>query len=856
MTLYTNLTKASLNVHYLHSNSTTHEFLFGAMAELVDNSRDANAKCLKIYSTDHSDVRGGYALNFLDDGEGMSPEESHGVLEFGRSYKKTQQDLNLIGQYGNGLKSGSMRIGKDVMFFTKKNGIQTVVLLSRTFIEIELDESDGIRVPMPSFYCENLEPCLKDRTNKHMNKDLHDTEINVILKYSPFHSKSDLMGQFDKLGDSGTLVICFNLQLLDNGETEFDIETDPYDIKLSGSRIDSLDKKLQLEHHSFRAYASILYHNPKMKIYIQNKKLQTKILDHKLFFPLKYKYVSKKFKCRDEKEKTNAEERLRNATNKVRDKTSVYQDFQKNHNKKSHEDSKKLMKLKRAKEDADSEYQTRNLELSRIQKNFNEPKSLEFVFGVNVHNRAADGLFIYNCHRLIVMHQHTKQQKSTNEFRGIVGIVDVPRLVLEPTHNKQHFVDKREELILMNELGVHMEYYLKDLKKHINKSLNIDFWRPYGYTDMNFNFLPSDEDQYKRKRIQNTCLLVQCDNENCLKWRTLAWNRKNIEPDFPPDNWQCLNNSEVGKDSCRYPESVNAIETRNIMRSNEQIIVPERRQSTASSNGGGFTLTSINNNVVIDKSVPPSNRDLDQVSRIQKKRNINDTTTESSATDSEMDISTRESRRHDPDPDWRNNRNHNRKKKKLSTDRDEENIPHNIFDNHIIETENIETLNNLESIKPEPTDYTNNSNQSRNEHRISSSNSVRPSGRYSVESGIDEFNLQHSPQTSNSSNETSKSSSKVLYKFQSLLTQLSREMNNTELTDSIINLNESDLRHFETTSFVKAYQEATRCALINETRKSFRKKTKQTLTRKFKMDERVIEDIAEEIFGQSSSDNS
>ena len=49
---------------------TTHEFLFGALAELVDNARDAAATKINVYSTPKKDVRGEFLLNFLDDGEG------------------------------------------------------------------------------------------------------------------------------------------------------------------------------------------------------------------------------------------------------------------------------------------------------------------------------------------------------------------------------------------------------------------------------------------------------------------------------------------------------------------------------------------------------------------------------------------------------------------------------------------------------------------------------------------------------------------------------------------------------------------------------------------------------------------
>ena len=71
MDQYDCLNKAQLSFDYLHTNSTTHTFLFGAIAELVDNSRDAGAKNLDIYTQRESTLRGGFYLAFLDDGCGM-----------------------------------------------------------------------------------------------------------------------------------------------------------------------------------------------------------------------------------------------------------------------------------------------------------------------------------------------------------------------------------------------------------------------------------------------------------------------------------------------------------------------------------------------------------------------------------------------------------------------------------------------------------------------------------------------------------------------------------------------------------------------------------------------------------------
>lgn len=83
---------------------TTHEFLFGALAELVDNARDADATRIDIYTEQRDDLRGGFMLCFLDDGTGMDSNEAASVIQFGKSAKRSPESTQ-IGQYGNGLKS-------------------------------------------------------------------------------------------------------------------------------------------------------------------------------------------------------------------------------------------------------------------------------------------------------------------------------------------------------------------------------------------------------------------------------------------------------------------------------------------------------------------------------------------------------------------------------------------------------------------------------------------------------------------------------------------------------------------------------------------------------------------------------
>lgn len=46
---------------------------------------------------------------------------------------------------------------------------------------------------------------------------------------------------------------------------------------------------------------------------------------------------------------------------------------------------------------------------------------------------------------------------------GVVGVVDVPYLVLEPTHNKQDFADAKEYRHLLRAMGEHLAQYWKDI---------------------------------------------------------------------------------------------------------------------------------------------------------------------------------------------------------------------------------------------------------------------------------------------------------------------------------------------------------------------------------------------------------
>ncbi|KAL4224082.1 ATPase morc2 [Mactra antiquata] len=542
---YMNLNRAQLSYEYLHTNSTTHEFLFGALAELVDNARDANSTKLSIFTLFDETLRGSYMLCFLDDGEGMDPSETADIITFGRSNKRNI-DEHLIGMYGNGLKSGSMRIGNDMIIFTKKNSTQTCLFLSRTFHEEEKIEE--VIVPLPSFKANTRNP-IDDTEQGHERFAM---EMDVILRYSPFKTDDDFFAQFDRIeGDSGTLVIVYNMKLLDSGDPELDILSDPSDIVLTNPESDfDSDDGLMLERKSFRSYVAVLYMDPRMKVYIQGKKVQTRKLTSCLYKPRLYKYTSNRFKSRAEIEAKKALDEAKAAEMKAKEAQSKAKDIE---NRTKNLSKSQLAELRKAQNHAAElkrEAQLRRDSANRKQKALKEPKTLNLIFGINIDQRSHDGVFVYNCSRLIKMYEKVGPQVDGGVFcSGVVGIVNVPYYVLEPTHNKQDFADAKEYRHLMKAMGEHMVQYWKDL--NIAQQGVLKFWESFGYVSQRWKDPPSDDPKYVRKRAMQINVTLQCDS--CLKWRCLPFASSNVGKEFS-NEWQCADNSDTQHNRCTAAE--------------------------------------------------------------------------------------------------------------------------------------------------------------------------------------------------------------------------------------------------------------------------------------------------------------
>ncbi|XP_059778161.1 MORC family CW-type zinc finger protein 1 isoform X2 [Balaenoptera ricei] len=512
--------------------STTHSFLFGALAELLDNARDAGAARLDVFSVDNEELQGGFMLCFLDDGCGMSPEQASDIIYFGTS-KKQLSTSKFTGQYGNGLKSGSMRIGKDFILFTKKEEMMTCVFFSQTFCEREgLSE---VVVPIPSWLTRTRESVTDDPQK-------FSTELSIIYKYSPFKTKAELMQQFDVIyGKCGTLLVIYNLKLLLSGEPELDVKTDKEDILMAGALEDFPER------WSFRAYTSVLYFDPWMRIFIQAKRVKTKYLCYCLYRPRKYLYVASSFKGTFKNEVKKAEEAV-----KIAELILKEAQIKGNHSDRTSLSSPAKDVLQKALEDVKAKQKI----LQEKRRELKKARTLTLFFGVNIENRSQAGMFIYSNNRLIKMHEKVGPQLKLKSLlgAGVVGIVDIPLEIMEPSHNKQEFLNVREYNHLLKVMGQYLVHYCKDTGIS-NRNLTL-FWNELGYLNNKDMEKSSDSIQYQRRRAMAIPFIIQCDL--CLKWRVLPPSTNYQEKEIF-DIWICANNANLLENSCHQTQRLPSI---------------------------------------------------------------------------------------------------------------------------------------------------------------------------------------------------------------------------------------------------------------------------------------------------------
>ncbi|KAK8472714.1 hypothetical protein PHAVU_002G284600 [Phaseolus vulgaris] len=229
---------------FLHSNATSHKWALGAFAELLDNSLDEVCNGATYVNVDMliNKKDGSRMLLIEDNGGGMDPDKMRQCMSLGYSVKSKL--ANTIGQYGNGFKTSTMRLGADVIVFSRypeKDGTsssQSIGLLSYTFLRSTGKED--IVVPMLDYERRG------QKWDKIIRTSLDDWNKNVetMVQWSPFSDEADLLRQFNLVKDHGTRVIIYNLWEDDQGQLELDFDADPHDIQIRGVNRD--EKNIQM----------------------------------------------------------------------------------------------------------------------------------------------------------------------------------------------------------------------------------------------------------------------------------------------------------------------------------------------------------------------------------------------------------------------------------------------------------------------------------------------------------------------------------------------------------------------------------------------------------------------------------
>ncbi|KAM6978414.1 MORC family CW-type zinc finger protein 3a [Tautogolabrus adspersus] len=266
---------------FLHTNSTSHTRPFSAIAELIDNAYDPDVSA-KNFWIDKTVVQNQECLIFMDSGNGLDIETMHKMLSFGYSDKTALKGVMPIGMYGNGFKSGAMRLGKDAIVFSKSKTTSCVGMLSQTYLK-EIDAKQ-IVVPIVCF----------EQSQTNNVREEQQASLKDILTYSPFKTQEDLLKEIKTISSSfsdsktGTRIIIWNLRRTPTRTSEFDFFTDRYDIRIpsdvyeelneSGQQPGRLPSHIPESVYSLRAYCSVLYLKPRMQIIIRGQKVKSQLI--------------------------------------------------------------------------------------------------------------------------------------------------------------------------------------------------------------------------------------------------------------------------------------------------------------------------------------------------------------------------------------------------------------------------------------------------------------------------------------------------------------------------------------------------------------------------------------------------
>ncbi|KAK0151313.1 MORC family CW-type zinc finger protein 3 [Merluccius polli] len=400
---------------FLHANSTSHTWPFSAVAELIDNAYDPDVDAKQIW-IDKTQIKDKECLTFMDDGNGLNYHKMHRMLSFGYSDKKAVGSKHPIGRYGNGFKSGSMRLGLDVIVLSKSEDVMCVGMLSQSYLTqigaeqitvpiISIKETEAKKYILLTFSNGSLLSSWSLLLGYSVCSEEHRASLQDILRYSLFNTEEELFTELQAINanrsNTGTRIIIWNLGRTSAGNMEYDFTTDRYDIRIpsdvfvSTSEPERAVSSVPESTFSLRAYCSVLYLKPRMQINIRGLKVKTRLISKSLACTAKDAYKP----------------------------TSVKQ-------------------------------------------------RIPITFGYNTKSEEQYGIMMYHKNRLIKAYHRVGCQLNASNVNGIgvIGVIECN--FLEPTHNKQDFENNDNYRKTISSLATKLEEYCKEIQYKRGKASN------------------------------------------------------------------------------------------------------------------------------------------------------------------------------------------------------------------------------------------------------------------------------------------------------------------------------------------------------------------------------------------------
>ncbi|XP_050229380.2 uncharacterized protein LOC126678530, partial [Mercurialis annua] len=270
---------------YLQTLGHAHSgWIFGAIAELVDNSRDAKASRLDISIETVFSKRSGKKipmLSIIDDGHGMTHQEVMRMTCFGHK-QPDADDIDRIGRFGVGFKTGAMKLGNDALVLTQTSNSRSIAFLSQSLNE----GKDNLEIPIVSYLRKGQ---LMEVDTDIQSEALAKCNLKSIKEFS--HFDKYLIGE--KAGKfldncTGTQIYIWNLDewgsdyCLDwttglNGGSTFHQGDILIRSKRVRSRPGQMTQKVPLD-YSLRSYLEVIFSVPRMRIYVQGSLVKSRPL--------------------------------------------------------------------------------------------------------------------------------------------------------------------------------------------------------------------------------------------------------------------------------------------------------------------------------------------------------------------------------------------------------------------------------------------------------------------------------------------------------------------------------------------------------------------------------------------------